>query len=217
MAAEAETVARRIYRETARFYADIEPRLGDHGHGFKILYGPPSPVPEILFIGYQPGGGREDRAAEIILGAEKRWPRICEYAHAGWTLASNLRRMFGADFLQRCSGLNALFFRAPNAGEYKRIGLGERREIASFCLPRVVELVETIQPRRVVCIGFEALRLFGPTRSILPNASGRSLVETGSIGAREVLAVMHLSGAQMSNEDRAAIASYVLKSPRPRR
>jgi hypothetical protein len=129
---------------------------------FKILYGPPFFNPPILFIGYQPGGGAEDCARELLDGAHDGWPAVCEYATESWKLAYWMRRMFGAELLTRCVGLNAIFVRAPKVEIYRKtVASSVREKIEKFCLPRVEQLIDVMQPQRIVSVGFETLDLFG--------------------------------------------------------
>ena len=120
--------------------------------------------------------------------------------------------MFGRELLQECVGVNAIFARSPSLEHYrKHVTLELRRKIEKFCLVQITEMVETLRPRVVVVIGFETLALFGKSKSILKSErSQRVLAKTGSIAGRETIGTLHLSGAQISTPDRAAIASHIL-------
>jgi hypothetical protein len=164
--------------------------------------------PKILFLGYQPGGRSEsDNQFE-----RHSWPKASEYVTESWPLARNLREMFGIPLLNECVGLNAIFIRAPSIEQYQKataLAPGLRFEIENFCLPRVLRLIEAMDPEQIVAIGFPSLELFGAVRPVLTNRSGRVLVKAGYIGARPALGTLHLSGARISAIDRISIRQYL--------
>ena len=128
----AEEICRSIYAETATFYECKAPRVAGRDLGYRILYGPPVVRSEYLFLGYQPGGG----AASVRIDQLRSWPTQCEYGldkqelrNAGWEnpkLALNMQRVWGAPSLKQSTGLNVIFFRAPNSEEWRRLETGLR-------------------------------------------------------------------------------------------
>jgi hypothetical protein len=198
-----------IYQETKAFYAQNERACGHLG--FKVLYGPPISKPQALFIGYQPGGGPEDCARELLAGAHDRWPAGCEYATESWTLARNMQQMFGRTFLEESVALNAIFIRAPKVEVFRKtVTPSQRARIEEFCLPRVARIIEAIEPRRIISIGFGTLKLFGESSPEMKNDKGRVLTKIGSIAGRDAVATLHLSGARMSAVDRNRIRDRIL-------
>lgn len=212
MARRVEPLCRRIYAESKAFYKAIAADC-EH-HGFQILYGPPLPGAPICFIGYQPGSGLKSPEEERAYGSEDHWPTRCEYATEDWVLARNMRRMFGRELLEQSVGLNAIFVRSPNIQHYRtHVRRNVRHEIAEFCLPRVTKMVDALNPKTIVVIGFETLALFGRSAPALTNGeSGRVLARKGIIAGRQATGTLHLSGAHISHKDRAAIASHILAS-----
>jgi len=200
-------VSQLIYRETQAFYAELAP---DHGNlGFQILYGPPVTSPPILFIGYQPGGGLADYEMELANGAQDGWPNVCEYATAQWRLA-HMQNMFGAETLRKCVGLNAIFIRSPTVERFRKsVDAKTRKIITAFCLPRAEQIIQAIQPQRIVSIGFETLSLFGKTIPDIKNEKGRTLTRTGQIAGEQAIATLHLSGAHISTVDRERIRDRI--------
>src|SRR5215469_8460914 len=99
---EIEKTTTRIYSETAKLYAEIEPQLNGTAHGYKVLYGPPLLRPPIFFLGLQVGG-----VAQAERGNEQEsWPVVTEYAVANWALAQKLRDIYDVEFLKTCTGTN---------------------------------------------------------------------------------------------------------------
>src|SRR6267378_7546442 len=158
----AEELCRSIYEETAAFYKYKAPRVAGQDLGYRILYGPPTVRPEYLFLGDQPGG----KADSVRIDQLQGWPTECEYAldngalrKAGWKnnrLASNMQKIWGIPTLRNSTGLNAIFFRAPDSEEWSHgLEKGLRIELEKFSLERARRIVETLQPKRLVVIGLQ--------------------------------------------------------------
>ena len=200
-------VCRDAIEQTHALYCANYEALGSRG--YHVMYGPPKPNAPILFIGYQPGG---DHLTNDHLLNEPAvfWPEISYYATEPWRLAVNLRNMFGNEILRESTGLNAIFFRSPNMKTYNaEVPLLVRRELATFSVTQVRRIVDALTPKLVVGIGFDSLRLFGSTSPVLISPKGRVLAESGLVGSRPAIGVLHLSGAQISNIDRLEIARFV--------
>jgi hypothetical protein len=208
--ANCEELCRSIYLETGEFYKEIKPLLGEQALGFKILYGPPIINPPILFIGYQPGGGADDDRREQAHGSHERWPEIIEYATEDCTLAKRMRGMFDPEKLKGCAGLNAVFFRAPEVKAWRKIPRELRQRIERFCTPRVIRVVDAMQPALIVAIGFEVLSLFGSTKwEPGREFEGRVITRSGLIAGHPAIGTLHLSGAHISAGARCEIAERV--------
>jgi hypothetical protein len=191
-----EAVCRDVHAQTQAFHARVASRLGHRDHGFRVLYGPPFPEAPVLFLGFQPGGGKEDMSSDHHAG----WPERCEYAHETWLLAKRMRAIWGADFLDRCTGLNLIFFRARNIRAWKALEANLRNEIECFCRAQVERVVEAIAPKRIVVIGigtFDRLKV----ENVELFKKGRTLAKVGKIYGRPAPGVIHLSGAHLSGAD----------------
>jgi hypothetical protein len=202
---EAESLCKLIYLETQAFYETIADRC--ENQGFQILYGPPFVEAPIVFIGYQPGRGLKSPGEERQYGSEDGWPPRSEYVTEDWTLAKKMRSMFPQELLERCVGLNAIFIRSPNAQLYRsRVEAKLRRAIEAFCLAKVGRIVGALRPKLVVVVGFETLALFGESSPVLiSDKSGRVLAKAACVAGWKALGTLHLSGARISQKDRAAI------------
>jgi hypothetical protein len=73
-------LCRRMYLETEQFYKTKAPQMGPAALGYAILYGPPMLNPEMLFLGFQPGGGLLDAEEGLKNGERHRWPERIHYA-----------------------------------------------------------------------------------------------------------------------------------------
>jgi len=178
--------------------------------GFEILMGPPRHRPQVAFIGYQPGDGAMTIQQARQAGYEQRWPSENEYLTQPYLLARRLRGMFGNELLKQCVGLNAIFLRAQSISIYNSlVSRRDRRVAQAFCLDQVRVLLDVMEPRSVVAIGFSTLSLFGGGQADLHGEAGRVLTKTGEVFGRPALATLHLSGARIARGDLARIAERV--------
>jgi uracil-DNA glycosylase len=127
--------------------------------------------------------------------------------------------MFGRELVERCVGTNAIFIRADSIDDYKSIVCKSNEvlpKIKEFCRNCVEKMVDAIEPRLIVAIGFETLYLFGGSGGSnidkKSEKNGRVLTRTGKIFGRDALGVLHLSGARISNQDRETIANRIRSS-----
>jgi hypothetical protein len=212
----AEEICRSIYDETATFYKRKAPRVAGEDLGYRILYGPPVVHPGYLFLGDQPGGrGTDSVRTDQLQGC----PTECEYGldkrelrKAGWKstkLAVNMQKIWGVPVLKKSTGLNAIFFRAPR-DEWPRLETGLRIELEKFSLERARRIIEILQPKRLVVIGFKTFRPLATSahRQVEVWRNGRSLVERSEIWGVPAFGVIHLSGAHLSGADFDAIKAY---------
>ncbi len=107
--------------------------------------------------GYQPGGADADNKREQLTGVHDRWPAISEYVSNDWprtpNVATRLQEILGIEFLGRCVGMNAIFFRAPSKDAYEAIYPPHARTgIQTFCVSKTLKIVQTLNPERVVII-----------------------------------------------------------------
>jgi hypothetical protein len=207
-------VCRSIYEETRSRYDRLLPRMAGAAHGFKILGGPPQDRPQIMFIGYQPGGSAENDDYERRLAIEEKWPEewppSAEFATAEWPLAVRMRSIFSTNSLQRSVSLNAIFLRFPNSGEYRRaLDVRARRDLKAFCLASVREMVRIMQPARIIIIGLSTADLFGSYRPVLHGQRGQKLATGLAIEGVEATAIIHLTGARISGADFQLLRNFL--------
>jgi hypothetical protein len=207
-----DELCRQVYSETARFYERLRPELGERAFGYKILYGPPKVGAPILFLAFQPGGEREDAEEGLIAGEREGWPSRNEYAYAPYRLARKMQMIWGADLLDRCVGLNIVFFRSKNKDSWGLFPPDLRDRATQFCLRHVRELVRVLRPKLVVVIGFGTAREFVPGQIELQN-DRRRLIQGGTLWGNQALAVIHLSGANpaLDRAEIAQVADYFRK------
>jgi hypothetical protein len=72
-----------------------------------------------------------------------------------------MRDIWSVELLDRCSGLNVNFFRAPSIAEWRKVDRDVRRRLEDFSLSSSLQLIEAMQPQRMVMIGKVTARAFG--------------------------------------------------------
>lgn len=201
-------VCRQVIADTHAFYRQHHNDLGNRG--YHVMYGPPIHRPPVLFIGFQPGGDRTEE--HLLADPSDTWPETSYYATEDWKLARIMRSTFGEALLRQSTGTNAFFFRSPSVDTFLSEVPGATLVMCDqFCQSRLRQIIESLQPKRIVCIGFATLRRFGLTYPVLSNGSGRALVEEGSILGFPALATLHLSGSRIAANDLQDIGSFILK------
>jgi hypothetical protein len=203
-------VAKDIYRQTKCFHPISELCQKQH-MTYEVLMGPPHGTPPIAFIGYQPGEWELTPEQARAAGYEDCWVKsVCHYAEAKWRLAIRLRDIFGAPFLHRCVGLNAIFVRAQNIDAYAQaVPPRTRKLIADFCLAKVRLLLDAIDPRNIVVIGHGTLDLFGGGTPLLRNERNEALIKRGIVSGRPAYSIPHLTGARIRRADFEQIAGHL--------
>jgi hypothetical protein len=205
-----DAVVREVYSKTYRLWEATRERLTkDHDHGFKILYGPARFQPSVLIIGLQPAGN-----ASNIRDAALRQPSASnEYLSESWTLAAELRKRFGAAYLQGAIGTNAVYFRAPDWEKWRGIEQRLRTHLEMFCVNENKRLIQALRPKQVLLLGWDTLGLMGGSgfRELVANrpADGKRrrkrLLMSGKIAGVSAFAIPHPSTAwknpPVANED----------------
>lgn len=197
-----------LYSKAAEFFSRVEWRLRRDGlpfYGFKLLNAPPMRRPDFMFVGFQPGGGADAHENELALGSDHRWPDKPEFVTAQWHLATRMQEIFPREVLLRSMGSNLVFLRWPSIRDYRRaVPWDVRDEVEEFSRRILCEIMDIVQPQRVVTIGFNSLQ-GDATAPDLVSPAGRVLTKRGVLCGREVVGMLHLTGCRISGTDRMAI------------
>ena len=105
------------------------------------------------------------------------------------------------DLARDCVGMNAILLRSPSVSAYKNIVWempGTRERVEDFCMERVRQIIDLIDPEKLVFIGLGTLKLFkGPTPvDDIRNEENRVLTRTGQVGNHRAIAFLHLTPAK---------------------
>ena len=213
-------VCRQIYEQTHALYERLQPQFMGRGHGIKILGSPPRERPDIMFIGYQPGGNFENDTLERRLAVGENWPEewppMVEFAAADWQLAAKMRGLFPIETLLNSVSLNAIFLRFPKAAIYRQtLNQHARRELESFCMASVRKMIGAMSPVRIVAIGFETADLFGAAQPVLFGERGNALAKRLLIEGVEATAIIHVTGARVSSLDLHSLRLFLASDSLP--
>jgi hypothetical protein len=127
--------------------------------GFRVFYGPVFAEPELLILGYQPGGDPEDFERDHLdrlSNGDFSPPERHEYLTSDYTIARRMRRKVLKDhneLLAESVKSNAIFFRAKDIDRWKGIPGSKRRDMEEFSLDKVEEMVERLNPKSVLVEG----------------------------------------------------------------
>jgi hypothetical protein len=197
-----ENLCDQIYRETAVLYQAKYTELGEAAAGYEILYGAPVENPDILFLGYQPGGSKCDAAPGLETGKRLAVPHECVYATADWPLAKQMRKIWSAEKLAECTGLNEIFFRSSREATWKLVPCILRKELEAHSIKFAEAITRCIAPKQIITIGLDTFdRLNDKPPNVLLSRANARLVTKGSIWGFPTYGMMHLSGSQISDND----------------
>ena len=198
------------YRERYRFWKP----------GFMVFGSPVITHPDLVIIGFQPGGNKKDfdeykdkifklpnRLVFLDAGRRKPFARnLIDLLNAG-----------GKKLLTKSVYYNLILFRAPNAKRYwcnrNKLCKPKRLEMEEFCFRKAREIVEELKPKKVLLIGFDTYflvnreRILGATRCIKCHEIKRGkkrrvrLAITANCARRKVFVTSHLSGSWISKKD----------------
>jgi hypothetical protein len=187
-----------IYREVAAFYKEKCSEMGELAVGYEILHGPAIACPKTIFIGFQPGGWIDTSGSEtgIVLQPPERFVS----AYKTWRYAKKMQEIWGADYLEQCNGLDAIFFRARSMREWYRLNPSLRQDLKQFSEERARRLVDLLDPQQLVVIGLHTFATFGEISRTVLSGSCRLVVE-GTLWGRPALGTAHLSGARLKKDD----------------
>ncbi len=200
---EVEATCRQIYAEVASFYQSKISNMGETARGYSILYGPPIRGAETLFVGFQPGDDRDDAVIQ------ETWPASCLYATDKWRLAVRMRQIWSESYLRRCTGLNAIFFRAASVVQWRTLPRDLRNEMEAFSLTRTDALIQMLEPERIIVLGLWLFDRLTHGSNELLGQTERVLVKRGAVCGHPALGIVHLSGSRVSTPDMACLKTYL--------
>ncbi|NVN37100.1 hypothetical protein [Komagataeibacter swingsii] len=199
----AENICQNIYKETRKYYSEYAGMLGEHALGFRILYGPPIVDAPFLFIGYQPGGRGIDCAEH-----HDTWPEVSDYVTQDWPLAKQIRSIWGLDVVERCTGINAIFFRAPSIAAWNTLPKFLRQKLENFSRQHAEQIVRALRPKCLIIIGLGTFDWLTKGKPSLYGEKGRVLTRKGILWNCEAIGTVHLSGSRISRTDREHLRAY---------
>ena len=204
-----------IYREAAALYESVQDSLSENALGYEVLYGPPLLNPPVLFVGYQPGGGKPEPLPILSpSGDPPPWPAIFEYATREFALAKRLQLAFGREFLETCTGLNAIFLRSPSMDAYQQsVPPDVRAKFKALGVGATRDIIATLKPKIIVMISFSAMELFTQDgKAVLKDGDDQWQLSSAELNGTPVYGMRHPTARrdQPSNEDMKRVADHLI-------
>jgi hypothetical protein len=180
---------RETYNETRKMWESH----GKDENGYAIFYSPAFENPEIMIIGYNPGGDKTSVNRDVM--AEP--PLTNEYINANYKLAKNIRKVFEyADLkneLKNTVKLNLIFFRSKKASGIKD------PEIINFCYDKVKFILEKLNPKILLIEGLGTykiiLNLLGIKQSTKTDIILKGVIKFTNANDLKVIGLKHPSGS----------------------
>jgi len=129
--------------------------------GFRVFYGPVFSEPDVLILGFQPGGEPEDFARDHLVryqDGDFSVPDTNEYLKNDYRIAKQMRtKVFDGhqDILEQSIKSNIIFFRAKDLDMWDEVPKAKREGMEAFSLKKVDEMIETLNPNTVLIEGMK--------------------------------------------------------------
>ena len=195
-------------------------------YGFAVFYSPVSENPNLMIIGYNPGG-RENAFSKEREKAT-RIPEIHEYIQnkdkrKEYPIAGKMFNLFNdigiIDWLEKSVKLNIIFFRSEKSKIWKSINRPSRREMEEFCFIKTKEIVDVLGPRYILTEGIATFRYLVssvfksgceiPTFSPSPDQRKRCIYAKSKYESIPIIGIVHPTGAWPSNAEWSQIKGWL--------
>lgn len=179
---------------------EIWEKNGKSSSGYAIFYSPVATNPELLIIGYNPGGD-ESSFVEI----PEHPPAEHDYITGNYPMANRMRYIFQSagilPLLENSVKTNLYFFRSNNASGIKDLS----EDMKEFCLSQTKQIIDTLTPRMILVEGFETfsevLKLLRSEQSREIPLNGRVVMLVSDYKGIKLLGIPHPTGARgLTNE-----------------
>lgn len=207
--------AKQFHRELREKWEELHKREPRMEHGFQGFYSPVVHHPELMVLGLNPGGSKDD----FDIADCENIPDIHSYYQYNYPLAKKMRNIFEGPLepiLKNSVKTNVIFFRSKNMNEWYRLTPAIREEAEKFCNQKVSELITTLKPKRLLLEGFGAyhiahnvLNLNNQTKKFI--ALKRNLIIHNEKDDLKIIGIIHPTGARPSNKEWEIIKEEVKK------
>ncbi|GBR69998.1 hypothetical protein [Gluconobacter kanchanaburiensis] len=116
------------------------------------------------------------------------------------------------NYLERCTGLNLVFFRAPSMAAWRQIARPVRKELETFSQDNCEYITRALCPRMIFVIGLGTFDTLTKGRPVLRKQHSRRadvLVREGQIWGFPAIGVTHLTGSRINTCDRERLALFL--------
>lgn len=133
----------------------------DYERGFRVFGSPVVPNPEILFLGFQPGGGKSDfneYELKKFKNGDFTLPTTHEYISQPYPQAKTMGQAVFEDnteFLENTIKSNVIFFRAEGTDDWKTVSKERRKQLQQYSLSKVDQIVDKVEPNTIFAEGID--------------------------------------------------------------
>ncbi|KAA0257287.1 hypothetical protein FHQ18_09565 [Deferribacter autotrophicus] len=157
-----KTWAENLLKDVSTFYENF--KEFNQEYGFAVFYSPIRLNPELMIIGYNPGGDEKDFNKEEAMSIPEKHEYITYKDDKDYKAAKNMYELFKrlnkTQLLENSIKLNMIFFRTKNIAKWKEINKKIRIEIEEYCFNKVKEIIEKLKPRILLIEGIKTFDLF---------------------------------------------------------
>jgi len=148
--------AENLLRETYEKWNSLERKYEFWKSGFAVFYSPVYESPDLMVIGFNPGGDEKSFDENVALMVPDKHDYFkWEYPYP---LAKKMKDdIFGkineTELLRRSVKLNLIFFRSRIKNDFAGISKEVRKDIEQFCHEKVREIIVTLKPKIIIAEG----------------------------------------------------------------
>jgi len=194
-----------LYAETNELWKEN----GSDKKGYSIFYSPPVFNPDIMIVGYNPGGGEnsfDESNASIVPKEHDYFP-----PNGNYPLARNMRKIFEfAGMTEKLRGsvkFNLIFFRSRNKKE-----ITKNKNLIDFCKNETNKIIINLKPKLILAEGIDTYKeLLGITKGynekdqVFTDKNDKTIhiSSTGKTegGAIKIIGIIHPSGGYGISDD----------------
>jgi hypothetical protein len=173
---------------------------GKNSSGYAIFYSPVVNNPNLLIVGYNPGG--DERSFKDL---PEHPPAEHDYIQGNYRMANRMRYIFQSaeilPVLEKSVKTNLFFFRSKDMSGIK----GLEAETKSFCLSQTKQVIDKLKPANILIEGFktfrELLNLLQLKQTREVSFKDRRVMLTSDYNGTKLIAIPHPTGARGLTND----------------
>ena len=206
---------------TKKIFQEWESKYSSWKSGFEVFYSPVMYKPELMIISLNPGGTQKDfkdldytnfQNNNFALPAENR------YITTNYPFAKKIRTLFEGHekVLEESVVTTTLLFRSKSIDFWQKENPKEfRLAMEKFAYDQVKEMLEEIQPKKLLVVGIGAYKRLGDhviaieEEEEIDNFDSVGRVISAKTKQIDIMAIPHITGARLSNENMNKIKKHL--------
>lgn len=184
-----EKWAEELRKEVCLKWKEYEEKLPK---GFELFYSPVRMSPDVMIIGFNPGGGTDDvkcyeepeplaEHGYITYGLPRPGKKPYRLAEKMYQL---FKEMGHEKTLQNSVKLNLIFFRSGDIKEWNNMDKVARKDLDNFCCEKVKNVISTLQPKLILT---EGLLTYRRLKDLMPIGKKGEKEDVFPIGSRTLV------------------------------